>query len=122
MGARLIVLRRLRFSKTARSRPRLHEAGWNGAEVGGAPPIGRRRIAHDRGEGAAEGPEAGEPDVEADLGDAAVGLAQEEHRALDATALQIAVRRLAEGRAEYADEVRLGDDRDPRQRRDVEWP
>ena len=66
-------------------------------------------------------PEAGEADVEADLGDAAVGLAQQEHRPLDPAALQVAVRRLAERRPEGADEVRLGDDmRDAGQRRDVE--
>jgi hypothetical protein len=33
--------------------------------------------------------QAREADVEADVGDALVGLAQEEHRALDAPALQV---------------------------------
>ena len=51
-------------------------------------------------EGAAERAEAVEADVEADIGDAAIGRSQQEHRALDAPALQVAVRRLAEGVAE----------------------
>ena len=53
-------------------------------------------------------PRLREADVEADVGDAAVGLAQEEHRALDAPPLEVAVRRLAEHGAEAAAEVRLG--------------
>src|SRR6202040_2152995 len=69
---------------------------------------------------AAEGTEAGETDVEADIGDAAVALAQQEHRALDPAPLEVAVRRLAEGRAEGPDEVRLGDAGDPGERGDVE--
>jgi hypothetical protein len=78
------------------------------------------RLADDVLERAAERPEAEEADVQGDLGDAAVGLAQEDHRALDAAALQVAVRRLAEGRAERAAEVRLGHQRDARGGRDVE--
>src|SRR4029078_12261510 len=46
---------------------------------------------------------------EADVGDAAVGFAQEEHRALDPSPLQVPVRRLAENGAEAAAEMRLGD-------------
>src|SRR6266487_967575 len=98
-----------RFSKTARSRPRLREAGWDGSEVGGPPPIGGRRLADDVGEGPAERPEAREAHVEADLGHAAVGLPEHEHRALDPAALQVAMRRLAEGGAKGPDEVGLGD-------------
>jgi hypothetical protein len=45
--------------------------------------------------------------VEADVGDAAIRRTEEEHRALDAPALQVAVRRLAERRAKAADEMRL---------------
>ena len=108
------------FSKTARSRPGHREAGRHGGDVG----RGRGRRVGDSptivAERAAERAEAAEADVEADVGDAAVGLAQQEHRPLDPPALQVAVRRLAEGRPEGADEVRLGDVRDPRQRRDVE--
>ena len=69
----------------------------------------RRRLADDLAERAAEGAQAVEADVEADVGDAAVGLAQQEHRALDPPPLQVAVRRLPEDGAEAAAEVRLGD-------------
>ena len=74
-----------------------------------APPICGRRLADDVAERPAERPQAGEPDVEADVGHAAVGLAQQEHRPLDPPALQIAVRRLAERGAKRPDEVRLRD-------------
>src|SRR5918992_2550381 len=120
MWARLALAPGPRFSKTARSRPRLHEARRHGSQVPGPPPIGGRRLADDLGEGPAERPQAREAHVEADLGNAALGLTEHEHRPLDAAALQVAVRRLAEGRAKDADEVRLGDVGDPRQRRDVE--
>ena len=86
----------------------------------GAVAVRARRLADDRAERPAERAEAREADVEADLGDAALGLAQHEHRPLDAAALEVAVRRLAEGGAEGPDEVRLGDVRDPRERGDVE--
>jgi len=69
----------------------------------------RRRLADDLPERAAEGPQAREADVEADVGDAAVSLAQQEHRALHPPPLQVTVRRLPEGGAEAADEVRLGE-------------
>ena len=62
------------------------------------------------------------PDVEADLGDRAVALTEHEHRALDAPPLQVAVRGLTEGRPERADEVRLRDVRDSRERGNVERP
>src|SRR5215207_2374133 len=119
MWATLIDAARARFSETARSRPGPREAVGDRGDVG-APAIRRRRLAHDRAERPAEGPEAGEADVEADLRHAAVGLAQQEHRALDAAALQVTVRGLAERRPERPDEVRLGDVRDPRQAGDVE--
>ena len=45
--------------------------------------IVRRRLADDVAERPAEGAQAGKADVEADVGDAAVGLAQQEHRALN---------------------------------------
>ena len=52
--------------------------------------------------------------------DRAVGLAQQLHRALDPAALKVAVRRLAERRAELAAEVRGRDVGDARERRNVE--
>ena len=67
----------------------------------------RRRLAHDVPERAAEGPDACEADVEANVGDAAVSLAQQEHRALHPPPLEVTVRRLPEGRPEAADEVRF---------------
>src|SRR3954465_13260264 len=102
MGATLIGRARSRFSETAGSRPRLGEAGrrrWRGAH-----PLAERRgrLADDLLERAAERAQAGEPDLEADVGDAQVALAQRSHGAFDAAALQVAVRRLAERRAERA--------------------
>jgi hypothetical protein len=55
------------------------------------PAIGARRLADDLPEGSAEGPKAGETDREADVGDGAVSLTQEKHRALDPPPLQVAV-------------------------------
>ena len=76
--------------------------------------------ADDRAERPAEGAQAGEADVEADVGDAPIGLAQQEHRPLYPPPLQVAVRRLAERGPEYADEVRLRDEGDLREPWDVE--
>src|SRR3954470_20317169 len=111
MGAKLVHAARIRFSETARSRPGHAEAG-RGRRHGGAPAVLGGRFADDVAERPAERAEAREADVEADLGHAAVGLAEQEHRALDAAALEVAVRGLAERRPERADEVRLGDVRD----------
>src|SRR2546423_4098028 len=94
-----------RFSETARSwrhsrrksRPRcrhLEAIRRLDRRVPGA--IVRRRLADDVAERPAEGAQAGKSDVEADVGDAAVGLAQQEHRALNPPPLQVTVRRLAE--------------------------
>src|SRR3954454_16233974 len=107
------------FSATARSRPGHREAVRDRLGLGPRAVFGRR-LADDRPERAAERPEAAEAYVETDVGDAAVGLDEQEHRPLDAAALQIAVRRLAEGGTEGADEVRLGDVRDPREGGNVE--
>src|SRR5919112_727208 len=107
------------FSETARSHPGLREVARDRLGLGAAAVLGRR-LADDLAERAAERAEAEEADVEADLGDAAVALAQQEHRALDAAALEVAVRGLAERRAERADEVRLRGERDARERRHVE--
>src|SRR5256885_819149 len=67
----------------------------------------RQRLTEDLPERAAEGSPAGEADVEADVGDAAVGLAQQEHRALHSPPLQVTVRRFPEDGSEAADEVCL---------------
>src|SRR6202035_5254825 len=80
----------------------------------------RRRLANDLAEGAAEGPPAGEADIEADIGDTAVRLAQQEHRTLHPPPLQVTVRRLPEDGAEAADEVRLGEMRHGSYGADVE--
>src|SRR4051794_19730609 len=121
MAATLAVACAIRFSETARSRPR-HREARRGSGDDRAPAVRRRRLAHDRAEGPAERPEAREADLEADVAHRPVGLAEQEHGALDAAALEVAVRRLAERRAERADEVRLGHVREPRERRDVERP
>src|SRR5438270_4849111 len=90
-------------SKTARSprhprrhhrprRPHLMTVGGHHRSIPHA--VVRRRLADDLPERAAEGPPAREADVEADVGDAAVGLAQQEHRAFHTPPLQVTVRRL----------------------------
>src|SRR3954469_11249526 len=119
MAATLAAAARPGFSETARSRPGHGEAGRHG-HAGGARAVLGGRLAHDRAERPAERPQAGEADVEADVGHAAVGLDEQEHRPLDAPALEVAVRRLAERRPERPDEVRLGDVGDPRERGYVE--
>src|SRR3712207_310032 len=106
MGATLVQVARRGFSETARSRVGHREARGDGPDRPAAA-VARGRFADDVAERAAERPEAREADVEADVGDAAVGGPQQEHGALDAPALEVAVRRLAEGRAGGADEVRL---------------
>src|SRR5205814_9126211 len=68
-----------------------------------------RRLADDLPERADEGPSAGEADVEADVGDAPVSLAQQEHRALHPPPLKVTVRRFPEDGSEAANEVRFGD-------------
>src|SRR5436190_13574305 len=107
------------FSKTARSRPGHREAARRRLGAG-ALAVLARRLPDDRPERPAERAEAREADVEGHVGHAPIGLAQQEHRALDAAALEVAVRRLAEGRAEGADEMRLRHVRELRERRDVE--
>src|SRR3954469_23774034 len=95
MRATLIARTLLGFSETARSRPRHGEARGD-AHGRRRRPVFRGRFADDRPERPAERPQAAEADVEADLGDAAIGLHEQEHRPLDAPALEVAVRRLAE--------------------------
>src|SRR6202158_2685878 len=111
MRATLTGVRPARFFKAARSCPGHSKASGNGFDVG-ALAIVARRFAQDVAEGAAEGAQTGEADVEADVRYAAVGLAEQEHRPFDPSTLKIAVGCLAEGRAEGADEVRLGDECD----------
>src|SRR5215216_618632 len=98
-----------RFSKTARSCPGPREAGGHGPEVRGPHAVRGRRLAHDLAEGPPEAAEAREAHIEADLAHAPVRLSQEEHRPLDPPALEVAVRRLAEGGAKCPNEVRLRD-------------
>jgi hypothetical protein len=112
MGATLVARARPGFSQSARwtVEPRRHAAGHARAHGRpgrrhGALAVGGRRCPDDVLERAAERAEAREADVEADLAHGPVGLAQERHRPLDPPALQVAVRRLAERRAEAADEV-----------------
>src|SRR6476620_2280938 len=110
-----------RFSETARMRRRpgfvhipcreawsrehhLHAVGRDDRTV--SRPVPGWRLADDLPEHPAERPQAGEADVEADVGHAAVGLAEQEHRALDPPPLQIAVRCLSEHTPEAADEMR----------------
>src|SRR5215472_4813898 len=113
----------VRFSETARSRPCHREAGGDGARYRcAAAAEGDGRLADDLAERTAEGAEAAEADIEAYVRDAAVALAQQEHRALDPAALEVAMRRLAERRAKGPDEVRLRDAGDAGERGDVERP
>src|SRR3954453_14549131 len=107
MPATLTPIAPLGFSETARSRPGHREARRDELGVA-ARAVGGRGLADDLAERPAERAQAREADVEADLGDAAIGLPQQRHRPLDAAALQVAVRGLAEGGAESTDEVGLG--------------
>src|SRR5467141_4097250 len=105
------------FSKTARSRPGHGEAVWDGFDRP-ALTVRRRRLANDVAKAPAEGAQAVEANVEADVRHAAVGHPQEEHRPLDPAALKVAVRRLGEGRAKGSDEMRLRDVRELGEGRD----
>src|SRR6202011_706182 len=115
---RLDDVSRLGFSKTARSCPCHREAGGHGDDRS-ALAVRRRCIAEDVAAATDEGAETGEAHVQADVGHATVGPAQQEHGALDSTALKVPVRRLAKGRSKGPDEMRLGDARDSSQARDV---
>src|SRR5712692_6518365 len=96
------------FSKTARSCPGHREAVRDGQDRP-ALAIGRWRLADDVAKAPAEGAEAGEADVEADVRHTPVGRPQQEHGAFDPPALQVPMRRLAKRCSEGADEVRLRD-------------
>src|SRR5438132_4126271 len=116
---RLDDVSRLGFSKAARSCPGHREAGWYGDDRP-ALAIGARLLGDDLLERSAERAQAVEANVEADIGHCAVGRAQQKHGSFDPTALQVPVRRLAKRGAEGADEMRLRDVRDLRERRQVE--
>src|SRR4051812_41404648 len=100
------------FSKTARSHPLGDEAGGHRLGVV-LITEGRWALTDDLVERAAEGAQAVESHFEADLGHRQFRLDKERHRPFDASALQIAVRRLAEGRTKCAAEVGGGDECDP---------
>src|SRR3954462_4807142 len=94
MVVTLVALPTLGFSETARSRP-CHGKAVGDVVGDAALAVAGGRLAHDAAERAAERAEAREADVEANLGHAAVGLDEQEHRALDAAPLEVAMRRLA---------------------------
>src|SRR5438874_2930431 len=107
------------FSKTARSGPCHREAGRDGND---RPPLTVPGwwLADDVAKDPAEGAQAGEPHIEADVRHAPVGRAQQEHGSFDPPALEVAVWRLAKGGAEGADEVRFRGVGNPGERRQVE--
>src|SRR4051794_33539750 len=107
MGATLSPIGPGCFSETARSHPLHHEAAGDRRRARRGAAVLGGRLANDRPKGPAERAQAAEADVERDLGHARVGLAQQRHGPLDAPPLQVAVRGLAERRAEGADEVGL---------------
>src|SRR5438445_1928481 len=99
-------VRRPGFSKTARSHVRHREARRQRLHLR-ARPIHARGHPDDLSESAAEGAQAREADVEADVRDGALGLGKLEHRPLDPTALKVSVWGLAKGPAEGPYEMSL---------------
>jgi hypothetical protein len=79
-----------------------------------------RHFADNVVESPAERAEAIETNLETNIGYASVCGAQKKHRALDASALQVAVRGLAKRRAERADKVRFRHLRETRESSDTE--
>src|ERR1041385_3224986 len=120
MSANLVAGRPDDYSETARPRPRHRETGGH-SPARREPAILGRGLADDVTERAAERPEAGEADVETDVGHAAPRLPQQKHGALHSSALQVAMRCLAKRRTEGADEVRLGHQGHSGERRNIEW-
>src|SRR3979490_1165089 len=94
------------FSETARSGPLHDEARGEGDHV---LPVSilRRRHPHDVAKRAAEGAQAGEAGVEADVRHALTSLAQHEHGPLDPAPLKVPMGRLPEGRPKGPDEMCL---------------
>src|SRR5438445_9717293 len=76
------------FSKTAGSHIGHREAARHSFDLGAIAILARAHT-DDFPKCTAEGPEAIEADIEADIGDASLGLAQLEHRALDPPALEV---------------------------------
>src|SRR5215831_18625313 len=114
---RLLCRRGGGYSETARSHPHARrQPGPRGSHLEAVGRFDRLvphsvlrwRLADDGPERPAEGPQAREADVVANVGDAPLGLAQQEHRPLDPATLEVAVWRLAEAGVEAADEVGLG--------------
>src|ERR1700694_5271973 len=99
-------VRRLGFSETARSGPGHDKAGGGQNDLLASAVFGSLHL-HDVAKRGAKGPQAGEADLHADIGDASVGLSEHEHGALDPPALKVAMRRLTEPRPKGADEMRL---------------
>src|SRR5579864_1943606 len=83
MNPMLSAVRRPGFSETAGSHVSHREAGRHGLHLGAIPVLARRHPDH-LPKHAAEGTQAGEPDVEADVGDASLRLAEHEHCPLHA--------------------------------------
>src|SRR5215218_1036002 len=80
--------------------------GVGGGRRSGGAVLGRRRPVHPL-EAGGEGADSLETDLEADLGDGVVGVAEQRRRPLQAPGLQVDVGGLAEGAAELAAEVGL---------------
>src|ERR1700682_1594380 len=114
MKPMLSAVSRPGFSETAGSCPGHDKArGCVNHFLAGA--IFARRDLDDVVKRPAEGAEAAEADVQADISDASLGFTQQEHGALHPPSLQVAVRGLAKGRLEGPDEVRFGNRSDLRQ-------
>src|SRR5438132_12448043 len=92
------------FSKTARSGPGHREAGRDGDDRP-ALTVPGWWLADDVAKDPAEGAQAREPHIQADVRHAPVGRAQQAHGSFDPPALQVAVRRLATRCAGGADDV-----------------
>ena len=97
-----------RFSETGGPGPRLDKTRRHVVHRRSRVPEIARGPADDVGERPAEAAEAGETHRHADVGDRRVGRAKQVHGPFDPTALEVAVRRLAERTLERTDERRLG--------------
>src|SRR5919202_6799509 len=107
MAATLVARGRRALLHSCGLRPRPHRrpaAGDVRRVAGDRRAVRRRRHADDAVERRAERAEALEADLEADLADAELGVAQELLRALDAPRQHVLVRALAEGLLEAAAE------------------
>src|SRR5947209_7031137 len=106
MAVTLTAGTRLRFSIPDWSRDALgHARRHPEALPAGLAPVGARGDPDELGEARAEGAERRAADFEADLRHAQLAGAQQRHRALDPAGHQVAVGRLAVGRAELPAEV-----------------